>query len=232
MRMSRRVIAVLGCLMLGCVAVGCSQQPRFREVLTPDSIPGWEIKKGSDVWTVQDGVLHCGSGGKTWGGGIGTVAEYINFVLDFEFKLSPGGNSGVYVRTPPVGHPSTVALEIQLLDDEAPQYKALEDSQYCGSVYKIVAPRKRVSRPAGEWNHMRITALDDHITIDLNDERIVDADARAYPELLKRCPRGFIGFQDHHTECWFRNIRLADLGGTVKTAWLPPPSTPATQADH
>jgi hypothetical protein len=200
------LMAVLAC------CVGCSSAVRSREIIGKDSVPGWQIRNApADSWAAKDGVLSCTSTGGLWGGWIGSTTEYTDLMLELEFKVSPGANSGVYLRTPKTGHPSAVALEIQILDDYAEKNKTLKPAQFCGSIYKVVAPSKRVSRPAGEWNRMRITAIRDRIVVELNGEKIVDADAKSCPELAKRSPRGFVGFQDHHSLVWFRNVRLTDL---------------------
>src|SRR5690606_38657221 len=61
----------------------------------------------------------------------------------------------------------------------------------------------------------------DHIIVEINGETVVDATAREYPEILNRSTRGFIGLQNHHTRCWFRNIRVADLAKdrADRSAW-------------
>ncbi len=194
--------------------VGCSPAVKFQEIVTADSIPGWQIRKAPvDSWVVKDGVLSCTSTGGLWGGWIGSTTEYSDLILELEFRVAPGANSGVYLRTPSQGHPSAVSIEVQILDDAAEKYKTLKPYQFCGSLYKIVAPSRRAGKPAGQWNKMRITAIRDHIVVELNGERVIDADGRSHPELLKRSPRGFVGFQDHHSPVSFRRVRLADLSG-------------------
>jgi len=226
---NRIFLAVVTILMLQASAATASE---LKDVLTDDAIPGWEIRDGAaeDSWVVKDGVLTCtgkalgrdgsvADWGRAW---IGTKAEYTDFIIDFEYKLSPGGNSGVFIRAPAPpadgrpsykeGHPSYHGMEIQILDDYAEKYKNLPTSaNYCGSLYLIAAPSKRVTKPAGQWNHMRVTADGDHIVVELNGEKIVDADGKSHPEILKRSRRGPVGFQNHATPLWFRNIKLADL---------------------
>jgi len=192
--------------------IPAAEAAELRDLIAGDSMPGWEIRKGEPgTWEIRDGVLHCPGAGELWGGGWVSRDEYTDFILDFEYKLTPGGNSGVYVRVPKEGHPSAVAIEVQLLDDEADKHKSLNPTQYTGSLYKIAPPSRRASKPAGEWNHMRVAANRDHIVIALNGETIVDATGESHPEILNRSPRGAIGFQNHHTPVWFRNIRFADL---------------------
>lgn len=195
----------------------------FKHQIVDDQMPGWVLRgKEPSTWTVRDGVLESAGNGKAWGEWWGTEREYTDFTIELEYKLTPGGNSGIYLRTPAQGHPSAVSFEIQLLDDDAEKHKKLVPAQFTGSVYKIVAPSKRAARPVGEWNHIRVTADGDHIVVILNGQTVVDATGKEYPEILKRSTRGFIGLQDHHTACSFRNIRIADLAEdrARRSAWF------------
>ncbi|NLE59393.1 MAG: DUF1080 domain-containing protein [Planctomycetes bacterium] len=183
----------------------------FKDQITGDATAGWEIRNGpADSWSVKDGVLHC-HGAERWGGWLGTVRNYTDFVIELEYKLGPGGNSGVFLRTPKEGHPSAVSFEIQILDNTAEKHKSLKPAQYCGSIYKIVAADKDATKPVGEWNRMRIMADADHIVVWLNGERVVDATGKSAPEILNRSREGAIGLQNHRSEVSFRNIRIADL---------------------
>src|SRR5207302_10220965 len=93
------------------------------------------------------------------GGWLGTGRDYANFTLRLEYRLTPGGNSGVYLRAPQSGHISRVGMEIQILDDSHPRYAHLDFYQYTGSIYHVVAPTQRAGKPAGQWNAMEIRAL-------------------------------------------------------------------------
>jgi hypothetical protein len=144
------------------------------------------------------------------------VKEYENFKLDLEFRVPEGGNSGVFLRTPREGDPAYVGMEVQVLDDYAPVYAALKPWQYTGSVYGVQAPSNRVTKRAGEWQHMVIVADGPHVTVTLNEQRIVDADlifhmdkAQAHPGLKRR--GGYIGLQNHSTKIEYRNIHITEL---------------------
>ena len=75
-----------------------------------------------------------------------------------------------------------------------------------GSLYDVVAPTKNMSKPAGEWNHARISCQGNRIQVNLNGENIVDYQG-------DRSTRGYIGLQNHDHRCFvkFRNIRLTEL---------------------
>lgn len=183
----------------------------FKEQIVGDSIPGWQVRNGpAESWSVRDGVLHCHVVDH-WGSWIGTVREYTDFIIELEYRLGAGGNTGVYLRTPETGHPSTVACEIQILDNTAEEHKNLQPAQFCGSIYKIAAATRDVTRPAGQWNRMRIMADADHIVVWINGKKVVDATGGSNPDILARSRQGAIGLQNHRTEVAFRNIRIANL---------------------
>jgi len=204
-RTVRRTLVVLLFVLVVPAASGLELHP----VLTDDALPGWEVKRGDpDAWFVADGVLHCTGEGGGW---IGTKADYTDFILDFEYNLSPGGNSGVFFRAPRRGNPAFKGFEVQLLDDDAPKHRHLKPTQHCGALYGMVAPAAKASRPAGQWNHMRIRVNQDLIVVVLNGQVVINVRAASHPFINERAARGAIGFQNHHSPIRFRNIKLADL---------------------
>jgi HEAT repeat protein len=176
-------------------------------------LTGWELVGGSTPWGVKDGVLFTEGGGGGW---ITTVKEYENYKLDLEFRVPEGGNSGVFLRTPREGDPTYVGMEIQVLDDYAPVYATLQPWQYAGSIYGVQAPSVRASKKAGEWQHFVIVCDGPHVTVTLNDQKIIDADLvshldqeSTHPGLKRR--KGFIGLQNHETKIEYRNVRIIEL---------------------
>lgn len=194
----------------------------WQEQIVGNTMPGWEVKDHEDsAWIIADGVLTC-TGNDRAKGWIGTKAMYTDCAIDFEFMVPPGGNSGVFLRTAGATHSPARDIEIQLLDDYAEKHAKLEPGQYCGSVYKFCPPSKRVSKPAGEWNHMRVTIVADDIQVIMNGEVIVDTDKGEHPEIAAKSPRGFIGFQNYGEKVQFRNVRLADIAKEreIRSRWF------------
>jgi HEAT repeat protein len=188
-------------------------EPREELLFNGKDLTGWELVGGSTPWGVKDGVLYTEGGGGGW---ISTVKEYDNFKLDLEFRVPAGGNSGVFLRTPREGDPAYVGMEIQVLDDYAPEYANLRPWQYTGSIYGVQAPSGRVSKKAGEWQHYVIVADGPHVTVTLNGQLIVDADLVSHMDLEKTHPglkrrKGFIGLQNHSTRIEYRNIRITEF---------------------
>src|SRR5690606_10166615 len=118
---------------------------------------------GSDSYTINEfGELwvnpESGSGGNFY-----TKEEFGDFVFRFEFKLTEGANNGVGIRTPLKGDAAYVGMEVQILDDGADVYKNLEEYQYHGSVYGIIAATKGALNPVGQWNTEEIYIKGDKI---------------------------------------------------------------------
>ena len=177
-------------------------------------LTGWKIIGGKEgSWGVEQGVLYTSGDGGGW---LSTGREYDNFELDCDFRLAEGGNSGVFLRSPREGDPAYTGMEIQVLDDYAREYAALQSWQYCGSIYGVQAPSVRASRKAHEWQHYHIVALGPHVSVTLNGQLIVDADLTdhmdkesTHPGLKRRS--GFIGLQCHTVRVEYRNITVKEL---------------------
>ncbi|WP_300601115.1 family 16 glycoside hydrolase [Niabella sp.] len=152
-----------------------------------------------------------------------TEKEYSDFVMRFEFQLTPGANNGLGIRAPLTGDAAYEGMELQILDNEAPIYKELQPYQYHGSVYGIIPALRGYLKPVGEWNYEEVRAVGNHITVILNGKTIVDGDIakasknntdtpdhKKHPGLLNKT--GHIGFLGHGSYVKFRNLRIKDMG--------------------
>jgi type 1 glutamine amidotransferase len=191
-------------------------QPAWRPLLNGKDLTGWSCPEGS--WTVEDGALTMKGGGYIW-----TTEPFGDFRLDFEFKISPGGNSGVFFRTGDLRDPVQTGIELQVLDSHG---KSEPGKQDCGAIYDCLAPSRNAAKPAGEWNHVVLTCKGNRIEACMNGEPIIDMDLDRWTEANRnpdgtgnkfRTPyrdmprKGHIGFQDHGNPVWYRNIRIKPL---------------------
>jgi hypothetical protein len=201
----------------------------------PDTLTPEEKKQGFvslfdgtdlDQWTgnksgyvVKDGAIEVnpqnGSGGNLY-----TKDEFGNFILRFEFQLTPGANNGIGIRAPLEGDAAYVGMEIQVLDNDAPKYKDLHVYQYHGSVYGVIPAKRGFLLPVGEWNKEEIIANGNKIKVILNGHVILDGDIKEaskngtldnkdHPGLLRKS--GHIGFLGHGDVVRFRNLRVKKL---------------------
>jgi len=185
----------------------------FTPVFNGRDLEGWQ--GATDGYAVENGVLVCDP---KKGGMILTKQEYGDFAVRFEFKVPPGGNNGLAIRSPVGGHASIDGMEIQVLDDTAEKHAPLQPWQYCGSIYGVVPAFRGYARPVGEWNFAEVACKGPQVTVKLNGTKIVDADISKIEKTpdgkdhpgLKRAS-GFLGFLGHGDRVEFRNIRVKPL---------------------
>ncbi len=181
------------------------------------TLDGWtNIQKSGPPYYVTNGVIATAD---DTGNDLVTERAFSDFILRLDFKLSPGGNNGIGLRTPlEKANLTYVGNEIQVLDDDAAQYAHLEPGQYCGSLYKVFAAKRGALKKVGEWNHYEITALGRHIKVELNGQTIVDGNINDVtdPAILRQHPgllrdRGHIALLAENGHNEFRNIRIKEL---------------------
>lgn len=189
-------------------------------------------------WVVKDGVLSVlSSGGKEskHGGDIVTEAEYSNFELEADFKLTEGANSGIkyfVVEHQPKPEGSAFGLEFQVLDDaKHPDAKLGKNgNRTIGSLYDLIpAAKDKKVNPIGEWNHARILVKGNHIEHWLNGKKVVEYErgSEAFRQLVAgskyaaeqynkngrfgEAPKGHILLQDHGDNVSYRTIKIRVL---------------------
>ena len=182
-------------------------------------------------WVVEDGAItRVGKGEKPGSGGdIITTGEYANFELALDWKVSPGGNSGLkYLITESpdgTGH-AGVGYEMQILDDERhpDAMMGVNGNRRAGALYDLIPPTTHPARPIGEWNQARLVVRGRHVEHWLNGQRVVQFDIGS-PEMkaliakskykdikgFGEATSGHILLQDHGDEVSFRNIRIRQL---------------------
>jgi hypothetical protein len=145
-----------------------------------------------------------------------------NYVLSMDFKISPNCNSGVFIRTSsltprPGRDVGFNGIEIAVDDTKTAGF---HDT---GAIYDLVQSKANAMKPAGEWNHLRITSNGPLIEVEVNGQAVSSMNLDEWPTANKRPdgsshkfdvaykdhPRkGYIGLQDHGSDCWYRNIKL------------------------
>ncbi len=211
-------IALITCLVIPLfLLVTVSEEAGFVSLFDGKTLNGWILsEKQGRGYVVENGLVVCPADG---GGNLFTVKQYSNFVFRFEFRLESNSNNGIGIRAPLQGDAAYVGMEIQILDNNGPEYKGkLRPAQYHGSIYDVIPAKLGFLKNTGEWNKEEITANGRQITVKLNGTTIVDAnlDSIKDPQILKKHPglartRGHIGFLGHDTRVEFRNIRVKDL---------------------
>jgi hypothetical protein len=204
------------CLLSFCGAV--EKPSQWKELFNGRDLSGWRLTP-TNYWIVKDGeIAWKESAVDLW-----TEEEFGDFILELEFKCSPGCNSGVFIRTGDIKDNVQSGIEIQIWDSAG---KTKMEKHYCAAIYDALEPSKNAEKKTGEWNAMRIAARGPAIIVELNGEKVIDMNldrwneagknpdgtANKFKKPLKDFPRkGFIGLQDHHKAVWFRNIRIKTL---------------------
>jgi hypothetical protein len=174
------------------------------------SLDGWKTVDPNDQsWCAKDGELVCSGAA---GGYIYNLRKYGDFSLRLQYRISPGGNSGVFLRVGDVNDFPGSGTEVQILDS----YGSEPSKASAGAVYDLIAPSKNMARPAEQWNQFEISCGKGKLVIVMNGETIIDTAMDQYDKLKHLPAEGYIGLQNHHSPVAFRDIR-------VKTpSWVPP----------
>jgi len=201
---------------------------------------GWRSYRQDDVsdgWTVQNGALTRSSKGA---GDLITKATYRDFELSLEYKIAPGGNSGVMFHvTEALEKSHQTGPEVQILDNAIATNSG---DQKTGWLYDLYGPEhpnwarafeesvgfkapKEIdsTRPAGQWNHLYLRVAEQgEVAIngvhymyfnrgsDDWNQRVAKSKFAKFPE-FGTADEGHICFQDHGHEVSFRNIKLREL---------------------
>jgi hypothetical protein len=210
--------------LLASATVALAGPAKWRPLFNGADFTGWRGFKGAPVptrWRVEKGEIALGTQGDA--GDLVTAEEFGDFELELEWKVSEGGNSGIFYfvqEADAAPYTWSTGLEMQVLDD-ARHADGKLPSHRAGALYDLIAPAKAAAGPVGTWNRVRIVVRGGRIEHWLNGVRIVATrygDARwrglvaeskfkAMPDFAK-VPRGRIALQDHGDPVWFRNIRI------------------------
>jgi len=225
-------ICVTGCLFTGLI------QAQLPSLTNKEKKQGWILLfdgKTSDGWksfrnrpfpekgwVIENGVLSLDpSAGRP--GDIITEAQFTNFELSLEFRVTKGANSGIKYFILPG---TNLGCEFQILDDENhPDAKQGKNgNRLQGGLYDLIPPKGKRDMPIGEWNHARIISKGSHVEHWLNGRKIVEYErgSDAFKTLVAgskyKDNKDFatpmqtpILLQDHGDVVSFRNIKIKKL---------------------
>ena len=237
----RNITAFIICLaFLG----GCIRQTYLHESVSQNATGEWTVLfNGNDLkgwrsygeatpgsaWIVEDGAIVLNVDESTTdmtGGDLITEGQYENFELELEWKISEGGNSGIFFGVQEIADQQVAyetGIEMQILDNDKHADGKLPETS-AGACYALYPPSEPVTRPVGEYNKVRLLVRDAHVEHWLNGQKIVEytigsgdwsdrvaASKFADWEHFARYRKGHIALQDHTDRVWFRNIRIRAL---------------------
>ncbi|WP_297798296.1 DUF1080 domain-containing protein [uncultured Eudoraea sp.] len=198
---------------------------------------GWRGYKKENFpagWDIVDGTLHMigsgrGEAGSKDGGDIIYDKQFQNFTLSLEWKISEGGNSGIfYLGEEKLDYIWKTAPEMQVLDNEKhPDAKLGKDgNRMAGSLYDLIPAKPQNAKPVGEWNKVELTVYKGTVVHKQNGVNVVEyhlwtpewnemVAGSKFPDLNPDWAdvpsKGYIGLQDHGDDVWFRNIKIKEL---------------------
>jgi hypothetical protein len=195
-----------------------ARHDEFRQLFNGNDLSGWkQVNCASSTFTVRDGMIVC-TGIPT--GVLRTDRQYENFILELNYlHVRPKGNAGLFVWSEPmpvVGEPFTRAIEIQILDG-----RNSETYTSHGDVFAIQGasfipdrphprgwmrclPSERRARPAGQWNHYRVTCRDGAVTLAVNGKAVSGGSESSLR-------KGYICLESEGSEVHFKDIRIKEL---------------------
>jgi Domain of Unknown Function (DUF1080) len=199
-----------------------SAEPGWRSLFDGRTADQWRAYRGDRLpagWQVVDGALTR----VARAGDIVTREQFQDFELTLEWKVEPGGNSGIFYRV-------AEAPELKTVWQSGPEFQVLDDARHrdgrhpetsAGACYGLYPAPPGVVRPAGDWNEARIVVEGAHVEHWLNGRRVVSYElgSRDWEERVRRSkfaglprygrePRGHIALQDHGDRVAYRNIRI------------------------
>lgn len=195
----------------------------WRSLFDGKTTDGWRAFRKpaiSDGWRVMDGALTR----VAEGGDIITVDQFTNFELALEWKVAPGGNSGIFFHvSEEENNVWETGPEMQILDDER-HVDGKSRLTSAGANYALYPPPAGIVKPAGEWNSVRLLVNGNHVKHWLNDTKVVEYELGSpdWEERVRkskfstvprygRVPTGHIALQDHGDWVAFRNIKIRVL---------------------
>ena len=183
-------------------------------------------------WVIEDGAIKClgsGKGEAGQGGDIITKEKFGNFELTLEWRISEGGNSGIFYLAQEIeGDPIWKSSpEMQVLDNaKHPDSKmGVDGNRQAGSLYDLIPAKPQNAKPAGEWNTVKIMVykgtvvhyqngvqvLEYHLWTDDWKKMCANSKFKDFTNFVNTAAEGHIGLQDHGDDVWYRNIKIRKL---------------------
>ena len=216
------------------------------------STKGWRGYGKTELparWTIDEGALKfagtgTGEGQTGEGGDVIFAKQFKNFTLEMEWKISKGGNSGIFYLAKEVTTKDENGNEgYEPIYISCPEYQVLDNANHpdallgvdgnrmSASLYDMIPAVPQNQNPYGEWNKCKILVYKGTVVHFQNDEKVLEYhlwtpqwtemlqnskfSEKNWPlafELLNNCGgdahEGYIGFQDHGDDVWYRNVRI------------------------
>ncbi|MFG0329425.1 MAG: DUF1080 domain-containing protein [Phycisphaerales bacterium] len=198
---------------------GLVGNPETRAAMAPEELANAQADANAAIaehWRVEEGVLINDGHGPH----LCTEKQYGDFELLIDWKISPGADSGIYLR----GAPQVQIWDpVNGIDQARVGSGGLYNNQNHPSRPLVVA-----DNPAGEWNTFRIRMIGEIVRVELNDALVVDEVVMEnyWDRSRPIYPREQIELQTHGGEIAFRNIFIREISVDEANEWLTARSGP------
>jgi hypothetical protein len=177
-----------------------NDNPAKRARLSPEELEKAQAEADDlmrKTWKVEDGVLVYDGRGRS----LATAKDYGDFEMYVDWKIGPGGDSGIYLRGSP---------QVQIWD---PNETKIGSGGLYNNQKNPSKPLKTADKPIGQWNTFYIKMVGDKVTVKLNGELVVDnVTMENYWDRGKPIyPTGQIELQHHASPLWFKNIYIREI---------------------
>ncbi len=229
MRRTLLAFALCSLALTGAVAHAADPDAEgFVPMFNGKDLSGWvPVNVAPGTFTMKDGVIHS-TGVPT--GVMRTERQYENFVVEMEWMhLKPKGNAGLFLWGAPMTAPGTPfarGIEVQILDDAYVSDEARAKRSYTGhgDIFPIhgatmkpdrphpngsdrCLPSEKRAKPAGQWNHYRVEAIDGVVKLAVNG-KVVSGGSNCRPR------KGYLCLESEGSPAMFRNVRIKELPST------------------
>jgi hypothetical protein len=172
------------------------------------NLDAWVNVGAPGGWQVADGILR-NEGGKN-GNWLRSKKEYTDFALYLDYKASPGGNSGVFLRCAEQGNPWETGYECKISCEQPPA-----DEMHCtGSLFGYVKANPRPEETPDVWHSYEILCKGKRIMVLVDGHKTIDVNQDDVEALHDKPLQGYIGLQDSQaggSSIEYRNIRIREL---------------------
>ena len=218
----KALVVAAGCLALaGGLRGDAKAKPAeekeegFVALFNGKDLKGWVLKGKAEGWEVKDGILRSeGAKGGEW---LRSEKEYGDYILKLDWKVSKGGNSGVFIRIPDKGAPWQEGYEVQISNEK-------RDDLHCtGALYGYAAVKPRPDETPDRWHTYEIhcvgpkikVIVDGTTVVEVDQTKLTAPDEKGYTDPKTKPLKGYVGLQDAHAPAGhyieYRNVRIKEL---------------------
>ena len=211
-------LLVSGIAVIWLAGISLAADKGLEDLFDGKTLNGWVQRNGQAKYTVEDGMIVGTTVLNPPNSFLCTEKMYTDFILDLEFLVEPGMNSGIQIRSSSFKHYRDYRVhgyQVEIDTSDRAWSCGIYDEARRGWLYPLKdKPKAQKAFRQNEWNHYHIEAIGDRIRTWIN--RVPAADLKD-----DMTSTGFIALQVHGSKeagksIKWRNIRIQDLSRANK----------------